>query len=495
MRRGFLALASGNLIGKLIGVLRELVIAVLFGATAPVTAFRIANTATFVPINFFAADALSVGFLPNHGRMRGNPDQAAMFYIATERLLIGFGLLISGVLIGARQWWVTVIAPGLAPGQLDLAAAMLFTMAVSVPFYMQANVASYLEISHGKYSLASTRPTLQSIGLISGTVAAFVLHQPLLLGWGFTGAYMVMSVWAAVRIRRAGYLATSRPMTFGDYAQALRVLYRTIAPILWVPIFLQGGWVAERAITSILGAPEVASLDYARLITDTANVLVTAPLGFMILSKLAGVTAEQTREVVESLSTRVVLFCAPLSGALLLVASPVVALVFQHGAFNAEAARITVGFLAGLSFGIWIQIVANVNVRALNVRRRNMEAAIGVAIGSVVMAGTDLALVRALGPFGIGFGASCGMLAQLLWASWRLGSFASLARDSARFGWPFAFAVVAWILIPETAFLPLVLAAVAFVGLSIGNIVVTPNGRRLLMATARTRRTDAATPS
>ena len=64
MIRAALKLATGSVIGKLSGVLREILLATAFGTGAVASAARASQTATLVPVEFFAANALSAGFLP-----------------------------------------------------------------------------------------------------------------------------------------------------------------------------------------------------------------------------------------------------------------------------------------------------------------------------------------------------------------------------------------------------------------------------------------------
>ncbi|MFB7884619.1 lipid II flippase MurJ [Microbacterium sp. NPDC056057] len=425
MRKGFISLFAGNLFGKIIGAVRELILAALFGTSTPVAAFRIASTATFVPVNLFTADALSIGFLPNHSRfLLEDRRRAVVFYRAVAALVLALSVAVAVLLLATRDWWVSVIAPGVEGSPSSLAAAMLGIMALAVPFYVHANLASFLEISHGGYLLASARPTVQSLGLIAGTVAAFYLGEPLFLAAGFTSAYVIFSVWASIRVHRRGYARDplGRSMlSRADASEAWGVFIRTITPVLWLPVIVQGAWVGERAITSLLGAEHIAALDYARFITETAMALIAAPLGLLLLASLAIQTPAEARATSRLLSERILTVCVPLSACLAAASPLVISVVFGRGAFGAESVAITTSFLMGMSVGLWAQVLAYAQVKALNSRRRNAEAALVIASGSATMIIADLLLVGPLGALGIGLGVSIGALVQAALATWRLG--------------------------------------------------------------------------
>ncbi|MEG3065002.1 hypothetical protein [Acetomicrobium sp.] len=53
MFRAFLVLSSGSVIGKLVGFLREILMAALFGTGTHVAAYRVAQTAMLMPTEFF----------------------------------------------------------------------------------------------------------------------------------------------------------------------------------------------------------------------------------------------------------------------------------------------------------------------------------------------------------------------------------------------------------------------------------------------------------
>lgn len=419
MRTGFLSLLSGNLAGKLVGILRELLLAALFGTSAPVSALRVATTGTFVPINLITADALSVGFLPIHSRLLVEDQRrAVIYYRSVERIVLTLTTAAALVLIVIPNLWVSVLAPGLTRGALGLAGGMLIVMSVSLPFYVHANLAAYLEMSHGRYLLASARPTVQSIGLMAGTISAFLLGQPLLLAVGFTAAYVFMSGWALLRVR-GGELAliSGPPISREERTEATRLFWRTLRPIIWLPIITQGVWVAERAITSLVNTSAVAALDYARLVTETGAVLISAPLGLLMLSSFATLSADESKARLAAITRTLALVGVPLSAVLFVGSSVITTTLYARGAFDARSTETTSAVLAGLAVGVWAQTIAYAHVKSLNAQRRNRTASIVTVVGAVVWIVSQFILAHQYGAAGIGLGASVGGIAQVITSS------------------------------------------------------------------------------
>jgi putative peptidoglycan lipid II flippase len=60
--RAFILLFSGSVLGKLVGFLREILIATIFGTGTYISAYRVAQTATLIPVEMFLSNSLEAGF-------------------------------------------------------------------------------------------------------------------------------------------------------------------------------------------------------------------------------------------------------------------------------------------------------------------------------------------------------------------------------------------------------------------------------------------------
>ena len=328
-----------------------------------------------------------------------------------------------------RDVWSKMIAPGASGDVLALSGEMLAIMGVSIPFYIHTNLAAYLEMSHGRQRIISLRPTFQSVGLIVGTLLAFLLSQPLWLAGGFTVAYVLMSIWATLRVRYQGFLSQdSTPIRWDDWKTLSGIFVRSIAPLVGLPVMMQGAWVGERAIASFSDSRAVAALDYARLITDTANVLVAWPVGLVILTAFADLDRAALNSSLRLLGDRLLLVGILLSGLGAVWAHPLVVLVYQRGAFDAHSSMVTTEILVGLTAGLWAQTLTYIHVKALNAMVRNGLAALVCGVGAAGWLVGQLLLTPLLGPFGLGLGASAGAVVQLLVSSCVLGQGQAVMR-------------------------------------------------------------------
>ena len=489
-------------IGKLIGVLRELLLAAIYGTGAPAAAWRVAQSSTLIPIQFFTADALAAGFLPNHSRLLSqDPRRAYVLYQVVNRFMLAVGVLLTIAVGVGHSVIIGLLAPGLDAPTTHLAASMLFVMTIAVPLYLSANMASYVEMSCGRFHLAARRPSLQSIGLITGTIAAWLLHRPILLAWGFTGAYAYMAAIGLFSVRRLTRdERRGGPVEGFGTREALALFWRSVRPVLLVPIASQGALAVERIVASLVSSSSVAALEYARLVSDTANVLVAAPIGLAVLANFGHMTHDEARPILTSLLERTFVVLIPLSWVLTVGARPITEIVFQRGEFNASSTAVTAEILAGLSLGLWAQVGGYICVKSLNATGRNKDAAISVICGALVWIAADLLLFHWIGAAAIGVGASTGAIVQL-------GVSAALSDAT---GWPgqtlvryVPMSVVAaglWIIglfvVPDR--LPLQIGMTTLVGVMIlATIVADPHLRRQAVALTRAaaRPSAEATPA
>ncbi|MFG3701483.1 lipid II flippase MurJ [Micromonospora sp. NPDC047620] len=420
MARVFFRLVLGGIAGKILGLLREVLLAALFGAGRVVAANRIALTATLIPINFFTADALSAGFLPLYVQYRQErPAMAQALYRTVHLLLTAFSLALVVALLFGRDMWVGLLGPGLDPGTADIAATMLGIAALGVPFYVLYNLYTLVGLANDDVRLINLRPSCQSIGLIGATVIAYLTGHVSVLAWGFTVPYVVLWCWGAYWIRRQGYLREGDEHGFQqpDRAAAkvaLGMFWRRLRPLLLIPVILQGSIAVERAVGSLLGVEVVAATEYARFVVDSCMALLAAPLGLAGLASFAKMKADEVGDGLRRMIPPVILVAIPLALILSVNSRGIVTLLYARGQFDDRAVDISSVMLLGFALGIWAQVLGYTFVKVLNARGANFQVAIVMAISFGVPIGINLLMYRHWGAFTLGAASSVGGLLMFI---------------------------------------------------------------------------------
>jgi len=417
MRRSFFQLFTGSIVGKLAGVFREVLLAGLFGTSGTVAALRTAQSATLVPVNFLTADSLAAGFLPLYTRYRETDvRRASTLFWWTGGLLTAASAITVALLTVLTEHWIRILVPGFDPRAREITADFVRIMGLGVPFYIAGGLFSYLEMGHGQYVLASTRASIQSCGLIAGTVMAYVMHMPTLLAWGFSVAYVIYAAWGFARIVSHGWLTVPKGLNRNEARGVAREFWTVVRPLVFVPFLLQGSVVTERAVASLLSTGAAAALDYAKFITDTGILLFAVPLGLASLSVIAKMNDEMTRAKLTQVLPSLLFATVPISMVLAVNSHTVIALIYQRGSFDEKSTRITEMILGGYAVSFWAQVVSYVLVKALSAKLRNGTVCLCMAFALSANIAINLCLYRYLGPVVLGLG-GCAYSVVLLFLS------------------------------------------------------------------------------
>ena len=403
MYKSVLTLFSGAFLGKIVGFIRELIIAYLYGTSLVVGAFRIAQSATLVPAHFFTTDALNAGFIPLYNRYKKRSFKKAqsLFWILKIAIFIG-SLILAFILYKYALVWIGFIAPGFSKEELNITITFLHIMALGVPFYLLSNLYSYLAIANGSYFLASIRPTIQSIGMIIGVFLAYYFNNISLFAWGFSGAYIIFFLLGVWQLKQKNLFI----FYLDGVKEIISEFWQTIKPLLLLPIFLQGNILIEKMVSSYMGVKVVASVEYAKFITETGVVLLAVPFGLVGLSTLSAISFREAREKLLQIIKAILIFTVPISLFLILYSDLIIALIFKRGAFLSEDVLITKTILIGFAIGFWAQVASYIMIKALNAQHLNKKVAIFMVIALVSNAIFNIIFYKFLGAITIGIGST-----------------------------------------------------------------------------------------
>jgi len=403
MIRGIVSIFTGNLVGKVLGVFREIIIAGLYGTSGPVGAYRISQSTSLIPVNFFTSDTLNSGFIPLFKRYKAiSKEKAQSLFWILQFILGSLGLLISIFLYIFASEAVTFIAPGVSIQDSALAAQFVEVMALGLPFYVLSALYANLAMANHYYFLISIRPTIQSIGMISGVLLAYWLDNLMYFAWGFSIAYIFLFVFSIFELSKRHLFWFS----LLDIKEITADFWKIIKPLLWLPIFLQGNIIVEKIVASYMGIETVAAVDYAKFITETGIVLLAIPIGYVGLSELSNLGRNEINTKLKKIIPLVFIVTFPISIFIFWNSEIIVSIVFERGAFDKESVNLTSLVLLGLSIGFWAQVISYVLIKALSASFRNKEVLIYMLIALSVGAVFNLSFYEQLGPITLGLGVS-----------------------------------------------------------------------------------------
>jgi putative peptidoglycan lipid II flippase len=427
-------LLFGGLAGKILGVLREVIAAWCFGTGLVASAYRLAQAAFLLPLHGFVSDVVSGAFTPQYARLRvSDPEAAERLFAAMQRVLLIAAISVAAALMIWGEYLVTLMAPGFSPSARQLSVQFVFMLAPALPAYVLIGLYGATELVHGESRILAARASIQSLGLMIGTLAAWWLNRPLLIAGGFVVSYFGLLLWAIVINRSLGLRFHVAAGGWGAWLAALKPVAKVFFVLMWVPLALQVSQIFERRTASLLDTNAVAAVDYARFITDTALILLAMPFGTAGQASMPTMT-RQDFEATALRSIKVLLIIGiPISAFVWASAGWIVSNILGRGAFNSHSVDVTSTILSAQALGLFLMLVAYVAQKFLNARGKNKLVLVTSVGGAAVSVAINVGFANMLGISVLGYAAvaSGGFIAVAGCAS--LGLLERIAKFAAPF--------------------------------------------------------------
>lgn len=401
---GGLTLAS-----RVAGFARDVLTAALLGAGPAADAFFVALKLPNFLRRLFAEGAFSAAFVPMFSAELQARGRAAAVAFAEETLSLLLLVLVPLTLaaVAAMPWLMHALAPGFAgdPERFDLAVEL---SRIAFPYLMLVSVVALLGgVLNGldRFGPFAAAPIAFNLTLI----AALLLARPLgadpgrALAVGVAAAGVVQLLWLAGACRSAGVRLT---LPLRRPGPRMGRLLRLIGPGALGTGVMQVNLFVDVVIASLLPAGAVSFLYYADRLNQLPLGVIGIAVGTALLPALSRHAEAGDARAMRALTSRgmeaSLLLGLPASAALVVLAGPIIAVLFQRGAFGPAEAGATAAALAAYALGIPAYVAAKV-LGAAFFARRDMGVPMRAGIASAAAnAGLALALAAALGRFGLG---------------------------------------------------------------------------------------------
>jgi len=348
-----------TLVSRILGLVRDVVFARMFGATIVMDAFIVANRIPNMLRRFFAEGAFSQGFVPVMARYRETEDQGEVRQfidsIAGTLGLILFVVTLIGVI--AAPLLVFIVAPGFVgeDGRFDLATAMLHFTFPYLFFVSLTAFAGGVLNTFGKFGAAAFTPVILNVVLIASALwlAPMAAEPGMALAWGVLiagGVQLLFQIPFLAKIH-----AVPRPRWKPGHPGVKRV-GRLMLPAIFGSSVAQINVLLGGIIASMLGIGKVSLLYYSDRLMEFPLGLFGIALATVTLPYLSRQAASNSmREFSNTLDWSmklVVLVAAPAAVGLIILAEPLMATIFYGGAFSESDVHMAALSLRAFAFGL-----------------------------------------------------------------------------------------------------------------------------------------------
>ena len=401
------ATVSGfTFLSRILGFIRDFVVARSFGADAATDAFFVAFKLPNLLRRMFAEGAFSQAFVPLLGeyhKQRG-ADDTRLLIDRTGSVLGATVLLVA--LLGI--WWapaiVTLSAPGFleTPDKFDLAVTLTRITFLYIFFMSMVAFAAGILNTWGKFSVPAFTPTLLNVSLISMALFAQGWFDPPVkaLAWGVILGGILQLGLQFHALRKMGLLprfSLNLRQCWQD--PGVRRIGLLMVPALLGVSVSQVSLLLNTVFASFLESGSISWLYYAdRLMEFPAGMLGVA-IGTVILPSLTkhhhgGDTAAYSSLLDWGLRL-CFLLTLPAALGLAVLAIPLISTLFMHGAFTShdvyETSQALIAYSIGLSGLILVKVLAPGFYA-----RQNLKTPVKIAI--IALVSTQLMNLAFIGP-------------------------------------------------------------------------------------------------
>ncbi|MEK9280776.1 MULTISPECIES: murein biosynthesis integral membrane protein MurJ [unclassified Bradyrhizobium] len=431
MIRSFLTVSTGTLASRLLGFARDSLIAALLGTGAVADAFLAAFQLVNVVRRLLSEGALNAALIPAWLGVRDREGEEAAAAFAGRVLgTVSVALIAASLLIAVLMpLIITIIAPGfLGSGTRDLAVQNARLMLPYLAFAGPVTVLMGLLNAQSRFALTAFSPLLFNIALIAAIAALLLWHADAgFAAWALAATVGIAGLLQLMMLlsQRSARLATPLRVSFdeemrGFFAKAIPGMIASSGP-QWLMV---AGAIIASATPSA-----VSWLYFANRLVELPLGIVGVAMGAVLVPELTRAVGSGDRHAVAHAESRALELAAglalPATLGLIMLAEPIVRLLFEHGAFGADDSTATAHALIWLALGLPAHVLIKALSPAFYARSDTTTPLLATAKGFLVA----IALAVGLGHF---FDAS-GIAASIAAGAWS-SAISLLRKGTSEFG-------------------------------------------------------------
>ena len=411
--RTVVTVGGWTLASRLAGFIRDMLAAALLGAGPTSDAFFVALKLPNLFRRLFGEGAFSVAFVPLYNaELAARGDVAANdFAQRTLSILLPTLLIATTVIILAMPWVMLLLAPGFVddPARFPLAVQL---SRITFPYLLLMSlVVLYGGIlnSLGSFSPFAAAPIAFNLLQIGGMGFAWWvgadIAQALAVSVTLSGVvqllWMVSYAWyQGVRLRLL------RPRLCADTRRLLKLM----GPAAIGSGVMQANVLVDMILATLLPTGAVTWLYYADRLNQLPLGVVGVAIGTALLPVLSRHVQRGNTEAVSHYLSRGIeiglLFTLPAAIGLIVAAEPIIATIFQRGAFTLQDTRATAVALQAFASGVPAYVLVKILSTAFFAHQDTAGPVKFAIIAAVSNAVLGWILIHIIGHAGIGLATS-----------------------------------------------------------------------------------------
>lgn len=384
------AVSSLTMVSRVLGFVRDTIIARTFGAGVASDAFVVAFKLPNLLRRIFAEGAFSQAFVPilAEYKMQQGEEATRTFIAYVSGLLTLVLALVTAIGVLAAPWIVWATAPGFADEaeRFELTVDLLRVTFPYILLISMSSLAGAILNTWNRFSVPAFVPTLLNVSMIVFALFLTPYFDPpiMALGWAVLAGGLAQLFWQLPHLKKIGMLVLPR-LSFSDLG-VWRVL-KQMGPAIFGVSVSQISLIINTIFASFLVAGSVSWMYYADRLMELPSGVLGVALGTILLPALSKTYASKNRDEYRRLLDWGLRLCfllvLPCTLALAILAEPLVVSLFQYGKFTANDSLKTQQALMAYAVGLLALILVKILAPGFYAQQ-NIKTPVRIAVISLL---------------------------------------------------------------------------------------------------------------
>ena len=378
--------SSMTLLSRILGFVRDAIIARSFGAGIYTDAFFVAFKIPNLLRRLFAEGAFAQAFVPilaEYKNRRGHEDTRLLVDHVATLLFIAL-LIVTAIGVIAAPAVVYISAPGFidTPDKFAVTVQMLRIIFPYILLISLVSLAGGILNTYSRFAVPAFTPVLLNVAMIAATLwlAPHINPPAMALAWGVALGGILQLALQLPFLHRLGLLPKFR---FSWHDEGVWRVLKLMGPAVFGVSIAQLSLLINTIFASFLATGSVSWLYYADRLMEFPTGMLGVALGTILLPSLAKHYADndptQYSQLLDWGLRLTLLLALPAAAALAVLALPLISTLFLYGHFSVNDVWMTRQALMAYSLGLLGLIMIKILAPGFYARQ-NIKTPVKIAI-------------------------------------------------------------------------------------------------------------------
>ncbi len=390
------------IIAKLVGMLREVVLANYFGTSNISDAYLIASTVPTL-LFYFIGHSISTAYIPMYNKAKNDGGEKRGIKYTNQ--IINISMILGTVFVILLLVWpelvIKIFAAGFDAETVGITAGFIRMSAASMYFMIMVSVlGGYLQAN--KSFLAPAAVSLPKNAVIIISIIVSAAYGVEWLGWGLLLSFVAEFLLLLPFALKKGFRYHPTISIKDSYVQET---WYVVVPILLGMFVSQINKIVDRSLASSVCEGGVSALTYASVINNAVQEILVTGIITVLFSHCAEWVVKNEHDKVKSkLSSTIntlIMLLLPATVGVIILARPIVWLVLGRGAFDENSTQMTVGALCCYTAGLTFLAIRDTLVKVFYAYKKTKVTTIVAIISILTNIVLNFILYKAIGLNGL----------------------------------------------------------------------------------------------